>query len=165
MAVICVDCRYVGGSPSGIGEMVRGLIDHAPALMPDVGFMLLRHPDAVAPLNPASNVREVVVPYSPNGPASMWLLPRLVDLSAVDLFHAPSNILPAGLTMPCVTTIHDMMWLTNPEWCKQHAFKWLDRAFYAHGMRRAIRRSAAIATVSGATRDAVVAWEPNLVDR
>ena len=116
-------------------------------------------------LSNAANVREVDVSAAPNGPAGMWLLPQHVDLQAVDLFHAPSNILPHGLTMPCVTTIHDVMWLTQPHLCNPGLWGYVERHFYSHGMRRALRKSAAIITVSEATRSAVLQIAPKLADR
>lgn len=159
--LVCIDCRYIRDRPSGIAAVVRGLIDHAPALAPELDFLLLKHPEVSGPLSTAPNVRDVVVRQATNGPASMWLLPHLVDLRGVALFHATANILPAGLTMPCVTTIHDLMWLTHPEWAGG-AGPWgrIEAAFYRHGIRRALRRSAAIATVSAATREAVRDLDP-----
>ena len=114
--LICIDARYIRHRPSGVGEVVRALVDHVPALAPDLHFMLLKHPDAAAPLSAAPNVTERVVRAAANGPATMWWLSRATDLSGVDLFHAPANIQPAGLAMPCVTTIHDLMWLKHPSW-------------------------------------------------
>ena len=159
--LICIDARYVRRRPSGIGEVVRALIDHAPALAPDARFLLLKHPDAAAPLSTAPNVAERVIRAAANGPATMWWLPRATDLAGVDLFHAPANIQPAGLTMPCVTTIHDLMWLTHPHWAAKPGWRGqVDRLFYSHGIRRALRRSTRIATVSAATRDAIAAIDP-----
>lgn len=159
--LICIDARYIGPRPSGIGEAVRGLVDHAPALAPDLRFLLLRHPEAGGPLSTAPNVTETVVRAAANGPATMWWLARTVSLAGVDLFHAPANIQPARLPMPCVTTVHDLMWLTHPQWAARPGWRGrVDRAFYAHGLRRALRDAARIATVSAATRDAVYAVDP-----
>lgn len=165
MTTICIDCRYIGQRPSGIAEVVQGLVDFVPLLAPDLEFLLLKNPSATNPLSTARNVREVVVPQAANGAASMWWLPHVVDLSAVDLFHATFNIMPAGLKMPCVTTLHDVMWLTHPQWCNPGAFGHLERRFYRHGIQRALHRSAAIATVSRASRDEIVALEPEVDGR
>lgn len=164
--LICIDARYVRSRPSGIGEVVRALIDHAPVLAPDLNFLLLKHPDAQAPLSTAPNVAERVVRAAANGPATMWWLARATDLAGVDLFHAPANIQPAGLPMPCVTTVHDLMWLTHPDWAAQPGWRGrVDRLYYAHGIRRALRRSTWIATVSAATRDAIAAIDPAAATR
>jgi glycosyltransferase involved in cell wall biosynthesis len=159
-STVCIDCRYLGLRPSGIAETVRALVDFVPALAPDLDFLLLRSPAHEGPLNGAVNVREVVVPQAANGPATMWWLPNVVDLSGVSLFHATFNIMPAGLRMPCVTTVHDLMWLTHPGWCNPRAVGRLQALFHAHGIKRALHRAVAIATVSEASRAQIVARLP-----
>lgn len=67
--------------------------------------------------------------------------------------------------MPCVTTVHDMMWLTDPKWCNPESWGHIERLFYGHGIRRALRRSAVVAAVSAATRDAIVEYAPEVRDR
>lgn len=162
MKTVCIDCRYVSDRPSGIAEVVRGLVEFAPDIAPYIDFLLLRNASFTGTLSDAPNVREVSLSQPVNGPATMWWLSQIVDLSAVDLFHATANIMPAGMEAPCVTTIHDIMWLTQPEWCNPSR---IQRAFYRHGIKRALHRSAAIATVSGATRDAITAYAPEVADR
>lgn len=95
----------------------------------------------------------------------MWWLSRVVDLSGVDLFHATFNIMPAGLKMPCVVTVHDIMWVTNPRWCNPAPYGRIEHIFYAHGIGRALRRAAAIASVSEASRREIVAHSPRTADR
>ncbi len=165
MKTVCIDCRYIGPRPSGIAEVVRGLVDHLPALAPDLRFLLLRHPAHEGRLSHADNVTERVVKQAANGPATMWWLPCVVDLSGVDLFHATANIMPAGLPMPCVVTIHDIMWLTRPQWCGTGLKGRVDQLFYGHGIRRALCAAEAIATVSGATAAEIADFHPAAVGR
>ena len=163
--VICIDCRYVRPRPSGIGEVTAQLAAHAPALMPEARFLLLKHPEAPR-LSKSPNVEERIVDYAANGPVTMWALPRLVDLSGVALFHAPFNILPAGLRMPTVTTVHDVMWLMRPDLAAQRGWRGrVDRIFYRNGIRRALRRSARIACVSAATAADIASVEPRAAAR
>lgn len=158
---IAIDARYVRERPSGIGAMVEALIHHVPALMPEASFLLLRHPLAPDRLSSAQNVTEVTLPAEANGPGTLLALPRLVDLAGVDLFHAPSNILPAGLTMRTVVTVHDTMWLTNPVLCGTSGL-WgqVQTWFYRNGIRRALHRADRIITISNATRGDVLAEAP-----
>jgi glycosyltransferase involved in cell wall biosynthesis len=95
----------------------------------------------------------------------MWFLPQMVNLDGVDLFHAPSNILPRGIDMPCVTTIHDIMWLTDPQLCSARLWGKVERHFFAHGIKRALRKSDAIMTVSEATRATILDIHPQLAER
>jgi glycosyltransferase involved in cell wall biosynthesis len=158
LTVICIDCRYVGPRPSGIAEAVKALVDHLPALAPDLEFLFLRHRSHPSRLNLAANVREIELASPANGPATMWWLPKIVDLTGVDLFHAPFNIMPAGLSMPTVTTIHDMMWMVSPELCDRRLASIPSRLFFRHGIARALSLSTAITTVSAASRDAIAGW-------
>lgn len=157
---IALDCRYLGPRPSGIGECVAALVRHLPGLAPDCDFLFLRHPRAPTALSDAPNVTEVTVRAAANGPVTLAHLPLAVDLAGVDLFHAPANILPGGLTMPAITTVHDVMWLTHPQWCNPGVWGRVERVFYRHGISRALSRSARIATVSAASREAICSLAP-----
>ncbi len=162
---VCIDCRYISDRPSGIAEVVRALVDHAPALAPDLHFRLLTHPSAPSPLSTAANVGEHSVKIGANSPASMWFLPECAPVADCDVFHAPANILPARLNIPSVTTVHDIMWLTDPQWCDPSAYGLVKRQFYGHGLRRALNQSSKIAVVSEATRAAIAAHDPRVQDR
>ncbi|MHB9004684.1 MAG: glycosyltransferase family 4 protein [Coriobacteriia bacterium] len=163
---IAIDARYIRERPSGIGSMVEAIVRDVPALMPDTSFLLLRHPLAPCCLSQADNVRETVVPYEANGPGTLLMLPRVVDLSEVDLFHAPFNILPAGLAMRTVVTIHDTMWLTDPTLCGA-AGLWgkVQTWFYRHGIRRALEQADHLIAISDATRRDIIAQEPSAASR
>lgn len=159
-AAIALDCRYLGPRPSGIGEVVAALVRHLPELAPDCEFVFLRNALRKEPLSTAANVRELVVRAPANGPVTLLHLPLAVDLTGIDLFHAPANILPGGLAMPAITTVHDVMWLTHPNWCNPAPWGRIERHFYGHGIRRALARSALVATVSEASRTAIRAIAP-----
>lgn len=163
--IVGIDCRYVGARPSGIGEVVQALIDHAPGLAPDLRFLLLKHPSAPDRLSDAENVEEVVVPHTANSVATMWFLSRVVDLSRLALFHAPSNIMPAGLQVPCIATVHDIMWITQPELCQPKLWRPAEAWFYRHGIMRALNRAELIATVSQATSSAIGSFAPETRSR
>jgi glycosyltransferase involved in cell wall biosynthesis len=164
-AHIALDCRYLGPRPSGIGEVVAALVRHLPALAPGCQFTFLRNALRDEPLSDAVNVREIAVRSPANGPATLLHLPWAVDLAGVDLFHAPANILPGGLAMPAVTTVHDVMWLTHPKWCNSGLWGRVEQRFYGHGIRRALARSALVATVSEASRAQICRIAPEAAAR
>ncbi|MEP0391859.1 MAG: glycosyltransferase family 1 protein [Erythrobacter sp.] len=64
--------------------------------------------------------------------------------------------------MKTLTTVHDLMWMTHPQWCNPHWYGQIERRFYANGINRALSKSDAIATVSAATRDEIVRLKPGL---
>lgn len=162
---IALDCRYLGPRPSGIGEVVAALVRHLPELAPEIEFTFLRNALRDAPLSGAANVRELAVRSPANGPVTLLHLPLAVNLAGIDLFHAPANILPGGLTMPAITTLHDVMWLTHPQWCNPRPWGHVERRFYGHGITRALARSALVATVSEASRDAILRLAPEAAPR
>lgn len=145
--------------------MVSALVAHVPQMAPDLRFRLLVSPNASGRLSLEPNVEQVVVRAAANGPGTMWWLPYAADLRGVALFHATFNIMPAGLAMPCLTTIHDLMWLERPEWCEKGWKRPVRQAFFGHGIARALDHSALLATVSEATRDAVIATKPEAASR
>ena len=165
MKTVCIDCRYLGDKPSGIGEVTRALAEFAPRLAPEFRFLLIRNAARAKMLSEQDNVTEIALRNPANGPGTMWFLPSLIDLSDVDLFHAPFNILPRGLKMKTVATVHDIMWLTNPKWCNPSAYGLVERRFYAHGIKRALNRASAIATVSAATQRAILDHRPDVEGR
>lgn len=144
---------------------MAALVRHLPALAPECQFTFLRHPLRREQLSDAANVREVIVHAPANGPVTILHLPLAVDLRGIDLFHAPANILPGGLSMPSITTIHDVMWLTHPQWCNPAPWGRIEQRFFRHGIMRALNRSALIATVSKASLNEIVRFSPASADR
>ncbi len=163
--LVVLDSRYVNARPSGIGETVAALIRYLPVLAPDLRFLFVRARGASHPFSTAPNVEEVETDSPANGLLSLINLRAAVDLSGAALFHAPANILPGGLSMPTVTTVHDVMWLTDPQLCESGLSGRIKQVFYGHGIRRALCQSDAIVTVSAASRDAILALAPQLTDR
>ncbi len=144
---------------------MQALVEYLPDLAPDWHFTFLRHSSHGARLSLAPNVSEIELRAGANSPTTMWWLPRMVEFDRFDLFHGPANILPRGVPIPCVTTIHDIMWLDDPALCKPGLKRRIQGAFYRHGIRRALDHSAALVTVSEATRRAILAHRPELAER
>jgi glycosyltransferase involved in cell wall biosynthesis len=155
---IVVDARYVRERPSGIGMMVEELVHRLPTLLPDERFVFLRHPLARSPLSDAPNTADVTVAAEVNGPLGLAGLSAVAPLRGAKLFFAPSNILPVGIPCPSLVTVHDTMWLDAPELCRaKGAWGKLETAFYATGLRTAIRSATALLTPSQATKACIAA--------
>jgi len=149
---VCIDCRYIRERASGIGAVVQAIVDRVPRLAPDLDFLLLKHPKAPGCLCTADNATEVVVPEEANGPATLFFLPKVVDLRAADLYHCPFNILPHGLTMRTVVTVCDVMWLKSPQHARSPGWRGtVEQAFYQHGTWRSLRHATRIIAISRAT--------------
>ena len=94
-----IDARYVRDRPSGIGAYVQALIDRLPALAPGDRMHLWTAPTAPCPLSSHPNVEETQVRAPANSLRTLGFAGRLVDLSGVDVLHAPFNLLGRGV--PC----------------------------------------------------------------
>jgi len=163
---ISIDCRYVRERPSGIGAYVRALVDRLPLLDPASHFHLWVDPRAPRPLSPEGNVHESVVRAPANGLATLLAPARLVSLDDIDVLHEPFNLLGRGIRCPTVVTIHDLMWLESPADSEGLSpvtpFK---VAFYADGIRRALREATRLAAISHATADVIRRLAPRAAAR
>lgn len=78
-----------------------------------------------------------------------FLLPRRVDFSQFDIFHAPHYTLPFGVSIPTVVTIHDLIHIEQPS-----AFYY---PFIAKRLiRLAVARASKVIAVSADTRQALI---------
>lgn len=84
----------------------------------------------------------------------LWRLARVVNRSGCDLFHTPHYMLPFGLSIPSVATIHDIIHVTNPQ---RWYFPLVARALIGSTLRRAD----AVFTVSDSSRRALRAAFPS----
>ena len=160
-----IDARYVRSQPSGIGSYVAPLIARLPGLAPEAQFRLWTHPERPEPVT-ASNVVCVTVPATPDGLRTLVRPSSLDALAPSDVVHFPVSLLGRGLPCPSVVTIHDLMWLEQPE--KVDARPVLRRAragYYQVGMRNALRSATRLIAVSRATADRIAAVRPDAAER
>ncbi len=167
--VVCVDCRYLRERPSGISTLVQAVVDHVPAMAPDLEFLFMKHPRGPERLSPAPNVREVVVRAEANGPGTMFWLPKIVDLRGVDLYHNTFNVMPYGLearAVRSVVTVTDIMQLKHPRLAKGPGLLgWADVAYKWHGIRRSFAHATRILTISEATRQEIASVDARAADK
>ena len=116
-AMICIECRTGCAYPSGLPAYQRSLARHLPKLAPGVHFQLLRD-KSWFDVPPHPNVHEVLVPGDAQSALAPALLSRVLDARGVKLLHATGGYYPSGIEAPVVTTIHDVLWITDPEWLR-----------------------------------------------
>lgn len=163
---VCIDCRYIRERPSGITTLVQSLVDYLPAMAPDLHFLFMKHPKGPERLSSAPNVSECIVPEEANGPATMFWLPRIVDLRRVDLYHNTFNVMPYFMRIPTVVTITDVMQIKHPSWAKgPELWGWAEVGFKWHGLYRAMRHATLISTISEATRQEIASIDPAAAER
>jgi glycosyltransferase involved in cell wall biosynthesis len=146
---ITVDCRLLDAS--GIGVYLRGCL---PRLLESAHqFLLLGDPEklaaAAAPYKNAEIAACTVKPFSLR---ELFAFPQKISnkINRTSLFYSPYFNIPAGITVPVYTTIHDIIFPDMPELSSPPglaARMW----FY----RRAFRRSRRIFTVSEFSRSRI----------
>jgi glycosyltransferase involved in cell wall biosynthesis len=160
-----IDARYVRSRPSGIGVYVGALIARMPALAPEARFHLWTHPERPTPVA-GPNVTCKTVPAVADGLRTLLSPASLDELSAGDVLHFPFSLLGRGLPCPSVVTVHDLMWLEEPEKVDARPLlRQLRSRFYQAGMRQALRHATRLIAVSQATADRITAVAPECAGR
>lgn len=160
-----IDARYVGPKPSGIGRYVEALVERLPGLERDAHFHLWTHPGRPELVN-APNVSAKVVAAPSEGLRTLLTPSSLDELDPNDVIHFPFSILGRGLPCASVVTIHDLMWLEQPELVEGRCLmRHLRKPYYRSGMRRALRHATRLIAVSEATRARMLAVAPECEPR
>jgi glycosyltransferase involved in cell wall biosynthesis len=144
-ARVLIDARKLGDG--GIGVYVENLIRG----LAEVGAVQL-----TALVRPGAGDRFDLPPsvalITENTPCyslkELLVLGRRVDWSAFDIFHTPHYVLPYGVRVPSVVTVHDLIHIEEPE-------KFYYPAIAKALIRSAVSRADAVLAVSNATRSAV----------
>jgi glycosyltransferase involved in cell wall biosynthesis len=117
-------------------------------------------------LSSATNVREQVVAEEANGPATLFWMDRIADLSGVDVFHNTFNILPYRMKIPTVITLTDVMWIKHPTWARgPGAWGHVEVAFYRRGMWNAIKKADRLVAISEATKQEIGSLDRSALSR
>ena len=115
---LALDASAVPDQPAGAGRYVVELARRLPGRGIDTTLITRRgddvrwrqySPDAhVAPLVPQARVARLAYEATRLGRSDV--------ARASDVWHAPHYTMPRQGSTPCVVTIHDMTFFTNPEW-------------------------------------------------
>lgn len=164
---VAIDLRPLAlESAGGVGLQISQLLEEVPRL--GVSYVGLSD----RPLPPGRVPAGIpVVVEGPSGQRIRWerrVLPRLLSLldPPPDLFHAPWNHgIPAGLPMPSVLTLHDLIPWRLPKAVPWPWPAWLHQGVYRSAVRASARRAAVIITVSEASRRDIAARIPDAAPR
>lgn len=162
---LVIDARYVEPKPSGIGRYVEALIERLPRLAPSQRFELWTHPTRPTPVT-YPNVRCQPVAAPADGLRTLLTPSRLGQLGPDDVVHFPFSLLGRGLPCATVVTVHDLMWLEQPELVEgRPLMRRIRQRYYQQGMRWALRFATRLIAVSEATRARMVARVPECAER
>jgi glycosyltransferase involved in cell wall biosynthesis len=160
-----IDARYVELKPSGIGRYVEALIERLPKLAPDEHFELWTHPERPQPVA-FDNVHCRPVAAPADGLRTLLTPTLLGQLDPRDVLHCPFNLLGRGLPCATVVTIHDLMWLEQPQLVERRPLmRRVRQPYYQRGMRWALERATRLIAISEATRARMLAILPECAPR
>ncbi|MCB0333568.1 MAG: glycosyltransferase, partial [Bdellovibrionales bacterium] len=137
---VLVDARKIcdGGIGVYTNNLICGLLDR------DTRVSVLGDPAKISEMPWSSDVLclpEYARPYSLD---ELFGLARRVDFTQYDIFHTPHYVLPFGIPIPSIVTIHDLIHIHFPE---KVYYPWIASAL----LRSALKRASRVLTVSQAT--------------
>jgi len=115
---IGIDARELCGSPTGVGRHLSGLLGAwRTSQKAKAHSFVLYAPSDVAPQGPSDSSVDVrVVPGSGGTRWEQLSLARAARRDRLDAFFAPGYSAPLSLTTPTVLLVHDISFVTHPEW-------------------------------------------------
>jgi len=164
--MISVDCRSVVAYPTGLRAYQMSLAKHLPDIAHGWHFQFLRHRAAPGRLTFSPNAHEVFVPGDPESIFAPLRLGKLFDARGLVLFHATGGLFPKGIDAPIITTIHDVLWITDPQMLRPPGLRGrVTTLLCRRYLHDALRRSARLIVPSEATRRAIDDVAPFVSDR
>ncbi len=164
-ACIMLDARYISDQSSGIGRYTENLIEQLLELDAGLRLRLITHPSRPRPFD-SPRVSCQTFAAAPNSLRTRFLLARKVDFDGVDLFHSPFNILPANVPVPCIFTLHDIMWLLDKSYCTDSWWrKIVTGTFYQQLIPRSVEQASRVLTVSHHSRRSIEEYFAQMAGR
>lgn len=144
---VLIDGRKLGDG--GIGVYISNLVEGLIALN-DVSVTVLSHRERESILSCRNSVEWIFDDAKSYSLDEYLFMPRRVDFSRHDVFHAPHFNLPFRIPIPTVVTIHDLIHIKYPE---RFFYPWIAKPLISS----AAARASAVIAVSRDTRDQVIA--------
>jgi glycosyltransferase involved in cell wall biosynthesis len=159
-ATVVIDARYLNGSESGIGRYTENLIRQLLRVDTGLRLHLVTHPDRPKPVDHPRVTQETFRALACSVRTRLWLA-RLRDFSGYDLFHSPFNMLPGGLSIPSIFTLHDIMWVLDPHLCSHRWWeRWTNGAFFQTVIPRSVEDADELMTISEHSRKEIESHFP-----
>ena len=162
---ILLDGRKLGDGGIGVytENLIRGL-----AVTPGIELTVITSPERQRPTDVGGHVRWIEDPAKPYSLDELLRLPKRIDFREFDLFHTPHYMLPLGIPIPTVVTVHDLIQITHPE---RFYYPWVAKMLIASAVKRADK----VIAVSHHTQSEIlekiarvgdkVVWVPNAAPR
>jgi glycosyltransferase involved in cell wall biosynthesis len=143
---VLLDGRKLGDGGIGVytENLIEGLLESG-----GVSITVIYRDEAARRAPYADRIAWIYDRARPYSLDEMLFMSRRIDFSRFDVFHTPHYVLPFGITIPSVITVHDLIHISHPE-----------RFFYPAIARfligSSVRRADGVLTVSRHTRAGVL---------
>jgi len=102
------------------------------------------------------NAEEVVINCRNKFLWDHFLLPRQLKRHALDLLFCPKNVVPLGVTVKSIVTIHDLLYFPIPGKINLNEYKFLDTLYMRLFIPRSVKQSVHIIADSHSTKEDVM---------
>ncbi len=164
---IVIDARYLDGTYSGIGTYSRDLLQNLARVDQETPYTVLLGRGFRDRLALGANFTIRRFDAAPISPATLTGLGGAIAALRPTAFHALFPLVPLGLDVSTIVTVHDMQPFTDPDFHGRR--NRLARAayarFYAWAYPAAFTRAKWILCVSHATRDDVAMLMPSVTPK
>lgn len=143
---VAIDGMLLGKRHSGVENSIEALVRALPEVAPQHQYLLAH----TAAYSTAHAMADVVVPAWVRGRVARILYEQCCLSSALrgrcDLLHCPGYVMPLNWRGPSVLTVHDLIALQFPQWCKR-----TNALHYRFMLPRSLARATAIVVPSETT--------------
>ncbi len=146
MKKVAIDCRML--ECSGIGTFLSGILPHIISNK-SLRYILIGSSDIISQFK-QDNVDLFSCNIKPFSLTEYFRFPVKI-INTCDCFFSPNYNIPQGIKIPIVSTIHDILFLDNPEYTSRIGF--FIRKF---AILRALRISSLVYTVSQFSRERLI---------
>ena len=143
---IAIDCRFWG--KSGIGTFIENVVHELLENHPEHTYLIIKTSGTRINCQ-LSNVEILDTGISPFSIREKVNFP-VRKINACDVFLSPYINIPGGISVPVVSTIHDMLFFDKPE-----LFSWKQSCLRKLYIRHTYHKSQAIMTVSHFSKDRI----------
>lgn len=151
MKKIAVDCRYLG--MSGIGRFLEGILQNLNFLEYD--FYLIGKKENVVKYKNCNYIFDYTNPFSIKGNFNCKLKNKI---NKMDVFFSPNFLIPFGVKIKTIITLHDVLFLDMPS-VNKNKIETLEKKLL---IKKNLKKSSQVLTISKFSYDRICYYFPNV---
>jgi glycosyltransferase involved in cell wall biosynthesis len=149
---IAIDARMMLDRPSGIGTYISELLKNLLLIDKTNSYFIFTNNKNLV-CNTAGNAEVIEIKSRPVSVSEQFVIPGLLIANKIDVFHAPSFVVPFNCPCKTVITLHDLTHIIfKKEFPKR--VQW----YYNYILKHAAKRSSAIITDSNNSKNDIVKY-------